>query len=35
MESSSPMPLYGYVRVNTTDQDLSLQEAALRAAVPK
>ncbi|ACS44119.1 DNA invertase gene rlgA (plasmid) [Methylorubrum extorquens AM1] len=28
----SPMPLYGYARVSTTDQDLGLQEAALRAA---
>ena len=26
------MPLYGYARVSTTDQDLGLQEAALRAA---
>lgn len=26
------MTLYGYARVSTTDQDLSLQEAALRAA---
>ena len=26
------MPLYGYARVSTTDQDLSVQEAALRAA---
>lgn len=26
------MSLYGYARVSTTDQDLSLQEAALRAA---
>ncbi len=26
------MPLYGYARVSTTDQDLSLQEVALRAA---
>ena len=26
------MPLYGYARVSTTDQDLTLQEAALRAA---
>ena len=26
------MPLYGYARVSTTDQDLSLQIAALKAA---
>ncbi len=26
------MSLYGYARVSTTDQDLGLQEAALRAA---
>ena len=26
------MPLYGYARVSTTDQDLSVQETALRAA---
>lgn len=26
------MPLYGYARVSTIDQDLALQEAALRAA---
>lgn len=26
------MPLYGYARVSTTDQDLTIQEAALRAA---
>ena len=26
------MPFYGYARVNTTDQDLSVQETALRAA---
>ena len=26
------MPLYGYARVSTTDQDLALQRAALRAA---
>lgn len=26
------MTLYGYARVSTTGQDLSLQEAALRAA---
>ncbi len=26
------MPLYGYARVSTTDQDLTLQEAALRGA---
>ena len=26
------MPLYGYARVSTTDQDLGLQQAALRAA---
>ena len=26
------MTLYGYARVSTTDQDLSLQEAALRTA---
>jgi len=26
------MPLYGYARVSTTDQDLGLQHAALRAA---
>ena len=26
------MPLYGYARVSTTDQELTLQEAALRAA---
>ena len=25
------MPLYGYARVSTTDQDLTLQEAALRS----
>ena len=27
-----PMPLYGYARVSTTDQDLGLQQAALKAA---
>ncbi len=26
------MPLYGYVRVSTLDQDLTVQETALRAA---
>jgi DNA invertase Pin-like site-specific DNA recombinase len=26
------MPLYGYARVSTLDQDLSIQRAALRAA---
>ena len=26
------MTLYGYARVSTTDQDLALQEASLRAA---
>ena len=26
------MPLYGYARVSTVDQDLAIQEAALRAA---
>ncbi len=26
------MSLYGYARVSTTDQDLGLQKAALRAA---
>lgn len=26
------MPLYGYARVSTTDQDLGLQQAALKAA---
>jgi DNA invertase Pin-like site-specific DNA recombinase len=29
---ASPMSLYGYARVSTTDQDLGLQEAALRGA---
>jgi DNA invertase Pin-like site-specific DNA recombinase len=26
------MPLYGYARVSTLDQDLSIQRAALKAA---
>ena len=26
------MPMYGYARVFTTDQDLGLQQAALKAA---
>ena len=26
------MPVFGYARVSSTDQDLSIQEAALRAA---
>jgi DNA invertase Pin-like site-specific DNA recombinase len=30
-EDASPH-LYGYARVSTTDQDLSIQEASLRAA---
>ena len=28
----SPMPVFGYARVSATDQDLNIQEAALRAA---
>ena len=31
-QSPASTTLYGYARVSTTDQDLSLQEAALRAA---
>src|SRR4051794_35227460 len=31
-DRSRPAMLYGYARVSTTDQDLSLQEAALKAA---
>lgn len=31
-DRSLPMTLYGYARVSTTDQDLSLQETALRTA---
>jgi hypothetical protein len=27
-----PMPLYGYARVSTLDQDLAIQQAALRTA---
>ncbi len=29
---TSPVTLYGYARVSSADQDLSIQEAALRAA---
>ena len=31
-EETAPTQLYGYARVSTTDQDLSIQEAALRTA---